>query len=191
MKIRKILSESYDDLISKFKSIGDLASLKTAIQSNSRFKFMGSGQYGFAMHDTKTNVVFKFSNSKAEFDKAIKFKGKNLKTIVKIFDCVDLGFVFLIIREYVTELLDSDLSEKIADESDNLYEFMTYTNGELDKYSNLYQYWKNEPELFNFFKQLRTESRSCGVNPKNLDVIEGGIADNIGYVNGSMKLFDF
>lgn len=187
--IKKILFEvDYDE----FNQFDNLKEVVYFLQSLEGFELMSDfGTHGFPFHDKKNNVVFKLTNSKHEFELASKFKNKNLDSIVDIKQVLSFPWGFLIVRDYVDSLLSEEDAEAIAEESDDLYDFL---NGkpETDQYENLTFSWKEtKPHLLDFFKKLRQECRSVGVKSRNLDIVEGGIALNIGYINGEMKLFDF
>lgn len=156
------------------------------------FKSLGSGQYGFVFLNSHNRVV-KVTKSNHEYETASKLKGKNTNCFAIIYQTFKCNAcesdVYVIIRKYYPELLDDYISEKIAEESDEIYTFFKSKQNMSPENYNFFHYL--DEKTLSYLTELKKESLEHNILPHTLDVVEGGIANNIAIENGQYKLFDF
>lgn len=156
------------------------------------FKGLGSGQSGFVFLNSHNHAV-KVTKSKHEYEIASKLKGKSTNCfaiIYETFKCtICQNDVYVIIRKYYSELLDEYVSEKIAEEYEEIYAFFRSKQNMSPENYNFYHYL--DEKILSFLTELKKESLEHNILPHTLDVVEGGIANNIAIENGQYKLFDF
>jgi hypothetical protein len=130
------------------------------------------------------------TNSKHEFEVASKLKGKNTKCFALIFDCFEIDGVFVIVRKYYHDLIDDDLGEQIGEDYRAISSVLKQQK-EISNDDSFIQYFKDYPKFIEFIKILKIELIKLGIKPNELDLAEGGLANNLAVDGNSYKIFDF
>lgn len=154
--------------------------------------YLGKGDFGevYAIDDEK---VLKITNSETDFKISQKIQQhKNLKHVANVYDTLDFGHYYYIVKEYVEEDYEIEnlyytLQAIYATDGVSIVEGLSYFD--MDEYQEAHG--EVDQEVLDFADELREvirEMKMLGVNPYYLDLK----ADNFGRdSNGNLKLFDY